>query len=109
MIIVTTPVIPGKEDKIAECFGIVSGEIVAGIHLGKDILAGFRNLVGGRSGAYEEELIKAKKQATEEMILRAKEIGANAIVGVNYDFETIGAEGSMFVVLATGTAVLIKE
>ena len=85
--------------------GIVSGEAVMGANMFKDMFAGIRDIVGGRSGAYEEELRKAKEIAIHEMQQNAHQLGANAILGVDLDYETIGANGSMLMVSASGTAV----
>src|SRR3989344_2972791 len=99
MIITTTPSIEGK--KIKEYKGIVDGEAILGAHLFKDLFAGIRDIIGGRSATYEKELKKAKDIALKEMEEKAKEMGANAVVGVDLDFETIGANASMLMVSAT--------
>ena len=104
MLITTTPTIEGK--KISEYYGLVSGEAILGANIFKDFLAGIRDIVGGRSAAYEEELRKAKDIALDEMKAEAKGFGANAIVGVDLDYETIGSGGmNMLMVSASGTAV----
>ena len=89
-------------------WGIVSGEAVMGANMFKDMFAGIRDIVGGRSGAYEEELRKAKELAIKEMQDNARNLGANAILSVDLDYETIGANGSMLMVSASGTAVRIS-
>lgn len=102
MLILTTPSIEGAT--IAEYHGIVSGEAILGANIFKDIFASVRDIMGGRSAAYEEELRKAKDIALEEMTDQARRLGANAIVGVDLDYETVG-EGGMLMVSASGTAV----
>lgn len=106
MIHSTTPTIQGKE--IASYYGIVTGEAILGANIFKDIFASIRDIVGGRSAAYEEELQKARKIAFEEMSQQAKELGANAIVGIDIDYETVGSQGGMLMVSVCGTAVTIK-
>jgi uncharacterized protein YbjQ (UPF0145 family) len=104
MIVSTTETIEGRT--IASYLGVVSGDAVMGTNLFRDMFAGLRDLVGGRSGAYEKELKKAKQLALEEMAEEAKELGADAIVGVDLDYEHLGSEGrSMLMVSANGTAV----
>ncbi len=105
MIITTTPTIQGAE--IIEYFDIVTGEAILGANIFKDFFAGIRDIVGGRSAAYEGELRRAREVALKEMAAEAAELGANAIVGVDIDYETIqvGHGGSMLMVSASGTAV----
>ncbi len=103
MIITTTPNIEGRE--IREYKGVVVGEAILGANIIKDFFAGIRDIVGGRSGAYEDELAKARKVAFEELEEHARRLGANAIVGVDLDYEVIGQNGSMMMVSASGTAV----
>lgn len=105
MIITTTPQIEGRT--ILEYKGIVAGETIIGANFFKDFKAGLSDFFGGRSGSYEKVLMKARDTATKEMTERAEELGANAIVGIDYDYETIGAQGSMLMVSVTGTAVVI--
>lgn len=105
MITTTTPNIEGH--KVLEYKGIVSGETILGANFLKDFFAGIRDIVGGRSGSYEKVLIKGKEIALSEMQERASELGANAIVGVDLDYETIGKKSSMLMVVASGTAVVI--
>jgi uncharacterized protein YbjQ (UPF0145 family) len=102
MIISTTPSIEGRS--IAEYRGLVTGEAILGANIFKDLFAGIRDIVGGRSGAYEQELAKARAIALEEMEAVAVSLGADAIVGVDLDYETVG-QGSMLMVTASGTAV----
>ncbi len=106
MIITTTPSVEGK--KIVEYKGIVSGEVISGVNFIRDIKASFTNLLGGRSGSYEEELIQARTNAVEEMERRASSMGANAIVGVDIDYEVLGADNGMLMVTASGTAVVVQ-
>lgn len=101
MITTTTGSVEGRQ--ITQYLGVVAGETILGINVFKDITAGFRNIVGGRSGKYEEELRKGRDTAIEEMQARAAEIGADALVGVKVDYETVG--GQMLMVTACGTAV----
>jgi|SRR5688500_13940731 uncharacterized protein YbjQ (UPF0145 family) len=102
MIISTTPTLEGRP--IAEYRGLVTGEAILGANIFKDLFAGIRDIVGGRSGAYEQELNKARAIAVEEMTAAATALGADAIVGVDLDYETVG-QGSMLMVTASGTAV----
>ena len=103
MIVTTTPSIEGQP--VSEYLGIVSGEAIMGANMFKDMFAGIRDIVGGRSGAYEEELRRAKDIALREMQDNARHMGANAILAVDLDYETVGANGSMLMVTASGTAV----
>ena len=104
MIISTTPTLEGRP--IAEYRGLVSGEAILGANIFKDLFAGIRDITGGRSGAYEQELNKARTFAVEEMTAAAAALGADAVVGVDLDYETVGQGGSMLMVTASGTAVL---
>ncbi len=104
MIVTTTPQIEGHA--IREYKGIVFGEVVSGMDFLRDIGASFRNFFGGRSAGYEEELQHAREDALEEMSRRAAQMGANAVVGVDIDYEVLGS-GDMLMVSASGTAVLI--
>jgi len=105
MLIVTTPTIEGKT--IRKYYGLVSGEAILGANIFKDFFAGIRDIVGGRSAAYEKELRQAKQIAINEMIEEARSLGANAVVAVDLDYETIGigSGGNMLMVSASGTAV----
>ena len=108
MLVVTTPNIEGK--RIVGYFGLVSGEAILGANIFKDFFAGIRDIVGGRSAAYEKELRKAKDIAIEEMKEQARLMGGNAVVGVDLDYETIGTGGgNMLMVSASGTAVRYEE
>jgi len=108
MLKTTTPNIEGKQ--IVDYHGLVSGEAILGANLFKDIFASIRDIVGGRSQAYEQELQKAKDLAIGEMEAKAAGLGANAIIGIDLDYETIGMSGggNMLMVSASGTAVSIK-
>ena len=105
MIITTTPNIEGKT--IVEYKGLVFGEVISGVNFVKDFTAGLSNIFGGRSNTYEEELLKAREKAVQEMEERAERRGANAIVGIDLDYETVGQGQSMLMVSCTGTAVRI--
>ena len=106
MIATTTPTIEGSQ--IVQYKGIVTGEVITGINFIKDIGASLRNVFGGRSQGYEEELIKAKEAAINEMLQRAASIGANAVVGVDLDYEVLGVDNAMMMVSVSGTAVVVK-
>lgn len=106
MITTTTPSVEGK--RIVEYKGIVFGEVVSGVNFVRDIAASFSNFFGGRSGSYEEELIQARQSAIREMEQRAAALGANAVVGVDIDYEVLGADNGMLMVTASGTAVVVQ-
>ena len=106
MIVTTTPSIEGK--RIREYCGIVNGEAIMGANLFKDLFAGIRDIVGGRAGAYEKELIRGRDIALQEMQEAAGKLGANAVVGVDLDYEVLGESGSMLMVTACGTAVVVE-
>ncbi|HNT72211.1 MAG: heavy metal-binding domain-containing protein [Methanothrix sp.] len=106
MLISTTPNVDGK--RVVKYFGIVSGEAILGANIFKDLFAGIRDIVGGRSGAYEKELRKAKEIALSEMAEEAQGLGANAILSVDLDYETLGQGSGMLMVSASGTAVLVE-
>jgi uncharacterized protein YbjQ (UPF0145 family) len=106
MIFTTTPSIEGKH--ITQYLGVVTGETIVGANIFKDIMASIRDIVGGRSGAYEKAFRKARAIAFEEMGQEAAELGANAIVGIDIDTETVGAQGAMLMVSVNGTAVTIQ-
>lgn len=106
MIITTTPNIEGKD--IISYQGIVFGEVISGVDFAKDFVAGFSNFFGGRSGTYEEELSNARATALHELEQRALAVGANAVVGVDIDYEVLGANNGMLMVTASGTAVIVK-
>lgn len=106
MIISTTPSLEGK--RITNYYGVVTGETIIGANLFRDFFAGIRDIVGGRASSYEEVLREAKDAALKEMSERAEAMGANAIVGVDLDYETVGSNSSMLMVTASGTAVKIE-
>ena len=103
MIHTTTPSIEGRT--ISAYLGIVHGEVIVGANIFKDLFAGIRDIVGGRSGAYEKALDEARRQALAELQGEAAELGADAVVGIDLDYEVLGREGSMLMVTASGTAV----
>ncbi|RXJ71869.1 hypothetical protein CS022_19070 [Veronia nyctiphanis] len=106
MIVTTTHTVEGKN--IVEYCGIVVGETIIGVNVFKDILGSITDIVGGRSETYEKEMSTARSLAMAEMEAHAIKRGGNAIVGVDLDYQTIGSEGSMLVVSASGTAVVLK-
>ena len=103
MLLSTTSVLDRK--RITSYHGLVTGEAILGANIFRDLFAGIRDIVGGRSAAYEQELRKAKDIAIQEMTEQARALGANAVVGVDLDYETVGQGGSMLMVSASGTAV----
>lgn len=105
MILTTTPTIEGYPVK--QYLGIVASETIIGANVFRDIMAGLRDFFGGRSSSYEEVLKKAKDTALQELQERATAIGANAVIGIDLDYETVGSNGSMLMVTASGTAVVI--
>jgi uncharacterized protein YbjQ (UPF0145 family) len=106
MILTTTPGIDGRH--ISEYLGVVTSQTIIGANFFKDILAGLRDFFGGRSGAYEKVLDQAREFAITEMMKRAKSMGADAIVGINLGYETVGTHGSMLMVTVSGTAVKLQ-
>jgi uncharacterized protein YbjQ (UPF0145 family) len=106
MLVVTTPGIEGK--RITKYFGVVTGEAILGANIFQDFFAGIRDIVGGRSAAYERELKKAKDIAIAEMVQQAQALGGNVVLSVDLDYETIGANGSMLMVSASGTAAQME-
>jgi uncharacterized protein YbjQ (UPF0145 family) len=105
MLLSTTSTLQDK--RIAQYQGVVSGEAILGANVFRDVFAGIRDIVGGRSAAYERELQKAKDIAIREMVERAQAMGANAVIGIDLDYETVGQNGSMLMVSASGTAVIV--
>lgn len=105
MIVTTTPAIEGQP--IRQYLGIVTGEVIVGANLFRDLFASVRDIVGGRSGSYEDVLARARKQALEEMQGEAARLGGNAVVGVDIDYEVLGSNGSMLMVSCSGTAVVV--
>ncbi|MCW7554785.1 heavy metal-binding domain-containing protein [Endozoicomonas gorgoniicola] len=105
MLKTTTPSVEGRPVK--EYLGVVVGEAIVGANVFRDLFASIRDIVGGRSGAYEKELEKARETAFEDIETRAREVGANAIVGIDLDYEVVGEKGSMLMVSISGTAVML--
>ena len=106
MLLSTTNTIENKN--IVKYVGLVTGEAIIGANLFRDIFAGIRDIVGGRSGSYEEVLREAKDNAVSEMEENASRLGANAVIGIDLDYETVGQNGSMLMVTASGTAVVFE-
>ena len=107
MIVTTTPNLEGY--RITGYRGLVTGEAIMGANIVRDLFANITDIVGGRSGAYEDKLSDARETALGEMEQRAKALGANAVIGVDLDYEVVGGSGSMLMVSASGTAVSIEE
>lgn len=107
MILTTTPSVEGHT--ITEYKGVVFGEVISGVNFIRDFAASIRNIVGGRSGSYEEELITARTQAMNEMSERAAQLDADAVVGIDIDYEVLGENNGMLMVTASGTAVKLAE
>ena len=105
MIISTTPTLEGRQ--IREYLGVVTGEAILGANIFRDLFAGIRDIVGGRSGSYEKVLKEAREEALRELEDEAAKLGGNAVVGVDLDYEVIGQQGAMLMVSASGTAVVI--
>ena len=103
MILTTTPTVEGRT--IQEYKGVVFGEVISGVNFLRDFAASIRNIIGGRSGSYEEELLRARNQAMDELADRAARLGANAVVGIDIDYEVLGENNGMLMVTASGTAV----
>lgn len=106
MLLTTTPTVEGR--RIVTYYGVVTGETIIGANVMRDFMAGIRDFFGGRSGAYEEVLREAKNTALEEMAQETQRLGANAVVGIDLDYETVGGSGSMLMVTCSGTAVRIE-
>ena len=105
MLLSTTSVLDGKP--IAKYHGLVTGQAILGANIFKDVFAGIRDIVGGRSAVYEKELRQAKDLAVQEMAEEAQALGANAVIAIDLDYETVGQGGSMLMVSASGTAVTL--
>ena len=103
MILTTTPTIEGRT--IREYKGVVFGEVISGVNFIRDFAASIRNIIGGRSGSYEEELLRARNQAMDELADRAARLGADAVVRIDIDYEVLGENNGMMMVTASGTAV----
>lgn len=106
MIVTTTPSIEGK--RVIAYRGVIAGEAILGANVFKDLFAGIRDLVGGRSGTYERELQRAREIALEELEQKARDLGANAVIGVDIDYEVLGQGNGMLMVSASGTAVIVE-
>lgn len=106
MIITTTPTIEGK--RITQYKGLVFGEVVSGANFVRDFFASITDIIGGRSGAYERKLNASRQEALAELAEEARKVGANAVVGVSFEYQSMGGNKSMFIVVATGTAVVIE-
>ena len=107
MLVTTTNTVEGK--KVVKYLGLVSGEAILGANIFKDFFAGIRDIVGGRSASYERELRQAKDLAVSEMMEQARNMGGNAVLAVDLDYETLGQGGSMLMVSASGTAVVLED
>ena len=105
MILTTTPSVEGKQ--IREYRGIVFGEVVSGVDFVRDFAAGLSNFFGGRSGSYETELLQARETALGELEERARALGANAVVGIDVDYEVLGSNNGLLMVPVSGTAVVV--
>ena len=105
MLLTTTTVVEGKP--VSRYLGVVTGEAIIGANVFRDIFASVRDIVGGRSATYEKGLAEARSVAMKEMEQRASELGANAVIGIDLDYETVGQNGSMLMVTASGTAVVV--
>ena len=105
MLLTTTPTVEGHT--ISQYYGVVTGEVIIGANFLKDFTASIHDFFGGRAGSYERTLIEAKENAMNEMSMRASQIGANSIIGIDIDYETVGQSGSMLMVACSGTAVKI--
>jgi uncharacterized protein YbjQ (UPF0145 family) len=106
MLVTTTNIVEGR--RVIEYKGLVAGEAILGANLFRDLFASIRDIVGGRSGSYEKVLNDARQTAVAEMTDKAAALGANAVIGVDLDYETVGTNGSMLMVTAAGTAVRIE-
>lgn len=106
MLLTTTPTIQGRE--IIEYKGVIFGEVISGVDFVRDLAAGLTNIFGGRSNSYEDELVSARQQAMKELEQRAESLGANAVVGIDIDYEVLGSNNGMLMVTASGTAVVYR-
>ena len=104
MIVTTTPTVPGRE--VTEIRGVIAGEAILGVNIFRDLFAGLRDIIGGRSGGYQKALGEAREHAMQDMIEEAQALGADAVVGVDIDYETVDTQkGAMLMVSCSGTAV----
>ena len=107
MIVTTTPTVPGRD--VAEIKGVIAGEAILGVNIFRDLFAGLRDIIGGRSGGYQKALGEAREHAMQDLIQEATALGADAIVGVDIDYETIDTQkGAMLMVSCSGTAVSLR-
>lgn len=106
MILTTTPTVEGK--RVTRYLGIVAGETIMGANIFRDFMAGLSDILGGRAAAYEEKLDEARRVALQEMTAKAQAMGANAIIGIDIDYEVVGNSGSMLMVSSSGTAVFVE-
>jgi uncharacterized protein YbjQ (UPF0145 family) len=106
MILTTTSAVDGRQ--VTRYHGIVSSEVIVGANIFRDVFAGIRDIVGGRSNSYEKPLKAARKTALEELEAEARDLGANGVIGIDFDYEVIGKGGSMLMVSASGTAVTVS-
>lgn len=107
MIVTTTSEVPGRE--VNEILGVAAGEAILGVNMFRDLFAGIRDIIGGRSGGYQKALREARDHAMEDMMAEAKEMGADAVIGIDIDYENIdGGNGSMLMVSCNGTAVRLR-
>ena len=106
MITTTTPGVPGRD--VTEVYGVVTGEAIIGAHIFRDFFAGITNIIGGRAGGYEKALREARDIALKEMCDEARSRGGDAVVGVDLDYESLGADNGMLMVTASGTAVRLR-
>ena len=107
MLVTTTAALEGR--RIARYLGLVNGEAILGVNIAKDFFASVRDVIGGRSSSYEQELQRAREIAISEMVAQAQSFGANAVIGVDLDYETLGNNGSMLMVAVAGTAVVYED
>ena len=107
MIVTTTPTIDGRQ--IDEYLGIVTGEVILGANIFRDMFASIRDIFGGRSGAYEEVLERGRREAILEMVERGRSLGGDALVGVDLDYQVLGKNGSMLMISVNGTAVKLRR
>ncbi|HEV2528706.1 MAG TPA: heavy metal-binding domain-containing protein [Thermomicrobiales bacterium] len=107
MLVTTTASLEGR--RITRYLGLVNGEAILGVNIAKDLFASVRDVIGGRSNTYEQELDRARDLAINEMVAQAQSFGANAVIGVDLDYETLGNGGSMLMVAAAGTAVVYED
>ncbi len=106
MILTTTPTIEGK--RVTQYLGIVNADVIIGANIFSDLFASVRDIVGGRSATYEKKLAEGKKMALDELEQEASKLGASAVIGIDFDYETVGGKGSMLMITVSGTAVRVE-